>query len=179
MSDPSPVVVPPVSDRSAAELDDHLDRDELRSRYYGLLQELRVLLPGVQILVAFLLTVPFAARFGQIDSTERALFGLALMSSALSVTAFVGPIAFHRFGHRESRSARLVWAIRLARLGLTLLGVSLATALVLVVDVVFGAVAALACAIVTIGSMVAIWVVLPRMAGATPAAGPWTLDRPG
>ncbi len=49
-------------DRPASELDDRADREELRERYYGLLQELRVILPGVQVLVAFLLTVPFASR---------------------------------------------------------------------------------------------------------------------
>ena len=51
----------------AAELDDDRDRDELRSRYGMLLQELRVLLPGVQLLVAFLLTAPFAQGFERVD----------------------------------------------------------------------------------------------------------------
>ena len=46
------------SERPPEALDDELDRGELRDRYYGLLQELRVVLPGVQVLVAFLLTIP-------------------------------------------------------------------------------------------------------------------------
>ncbi len=61
-----------VDDRPTGELDDEQDRDELRRRYYGLLQELRVLLPGVQILVAFLLTAPFASGFAQLDEPSPA-----------------------------------------------------------------------------------------------------------
>jgi Family of unknown function (DUF6328) len=51
------------SDEDTEDLDDVADREELRQRYYGLLQELRVVLPGVQVLLAFLLTAPFAQRF--------------------------------------------------------------------------------------------------------------------
>ena len=153
------------ADRSASELDDELDRGELRNRYYGLLQELRVLLPGVQILVAFLLTVPFANRFVRLDATERALFGVALVGAVLSVIAFVGPIAFHRFGARRSRSARLVWAIRLSRAGLALMGASLVAALVLVVSFVFGAAVAILCTAIAVVALVGTWLVLPVLAG--------------
>ena len=53
-------------------LDDERDRAKLRDRYYGLLQELRVVLPSVQVLVAFLLTVPFGQRFGERSTTSTA-----------------------------------------------------------------------------------------------------------
>lgn len=58
-------------DRTLAELDNERDRVELRSRYYGLLQELRVVLPGVQVFLAFLLTVPFTQRFDDVDDRGR------------------------------------------------------------------------------------------------------------
>src|SRR3954452_24783565 len=90
-------------DRSAAELDDEADREELRRRYYGLLQELRVLLPGVQILVAFLLTAPFAARFAELDQLEKGLYGVALAAGILAIIVFAAPIAMHRVGDRQSR----------------------------------------------------------------------------
>jgi hypothetical protein len=154
-----------VSERPASALDDQFDREELRARYYGLLQELRVMLPGVQILVAFLLTVPFANRFARTDATERTLFGVALIAAVLSVVAFVGPIAFHRIGPRRSRSARLIWAIRLARLGLLLLAVSLLAAVALVTRFVFGGATATACTVVVAVSIVATWVALPLAAG--------------
>src|SRR3954449_7611573 len=85
-------------DRPTEALDDEADRDELRERYYGLLQELRVLLPGVQVLVAFMLAVPFAQRFSDLDSVAIAVFASALVTSVLSVVSFMTPISLHRFG---------------------------------------------------------------------------------
>jgi hypothetical protein len=152
-----------VDDRPAGELDDELDRDELRQRYYGLLQEVRVLLPGVQILVAFLLTVPFDSAFRNLDALGRDLYGISLGCGFVAVIALVTPIALHRMGPRRSRSERLVWSIRLCRVGLGFLGASLTAGLVLVTRDVFGdataAVAGAACLVLIVGA----WVVLPRV----------------
>src|SRR3954463_11268900 len=98
-------------DEDTKYLDDVADRPELRDRYYGLLQELRVVLPGVQVLLAFLLTAPFAQRFKSLGATDRAVFGAALVCSMLSVISFVSPIAFHRFGPRTARALRLELSI--------------------------------------------------------------------
>jgi len=159
-----------VEDRAAGELDDRGDRAELRDRYYGLLQELRIVVPGVLILVAFLMTVPFANRFPQTDATERLLFGIALMGGVLSVVAVMAPIAFHRGGERRSRASRLVWAIRLSRSGLALFAVSLVAALALVERFVFGPAMALACSVVLVGALVGAWLVLPVVGGRPPRA---------
>jgi hypothetical protein len=150
-------------DRRARDLDDDLDREELRERYYGLLQELRVVLPGVQVLVGFLLTVPFASRFPELGSVEKFLFGVALTSSMLSVVAFVGPTAFHRVGPRTARSTRLQFSIWQARFGLALLAVALVSAICLVSMFVFGnVVAAVVTAVVTVG-IVSTWLVIPLL----------------
>lgn len=154
-----------VNDRPAGELDDERDRDELRERYYGLLQELRVLLPGVQILVAFLLVVPFNVGFQELDTTGRNLYGVALTGGVLAVIAFTSPTVFHRIANRQSRSARLVWGIRCTRLGLVLLGVSLLSAVTVVGRVVFDPWVA---ALLTTGlavAMVGLWVLLPLRFG--------------
>ena len=126
------------SERSAEQLDDELDRDELRQRYYGLLQELRVLLPGVQVLVAFLLTAPFAQRFTDLDSLGRTIFGVSLVSGLVAVVAFVTPTAFHRLGVRTSRSERLIWAIRMTRVGIGFMALSLVSALFVVCRLIYG-----------------------------------------
>lgn len=152
-------------DRSASQLDDDRDREELRQRYYGLLQELRVLLPGVQVLVAFLLTAPFAQRFSDLDQLGRTVYGVSLVSGVLSVVAFVTPTAFHRFGGRTARSQRLVWAIRLTRVGIGLMAISLESALFVIFRLIFGLGAATA---VTVGvglAMVVAWAVLPLSVG--------------
>jgi hypothetical protein len=142
-------------------LDDEADRDELRRRYYGLMQELRVLLPGVQVLVAFLLTAPFASGFDQLDAFGRDLYGAALVSGLLSVVAFMTPTAFHRFGDRRARSERLRVGIAMTRVGFGLLAFSLLAALEVVARLVFGGTAAAVMAVVVGGAMLAVWIVLP------------------
>jgi hypothetical protein len=118
-------------------LDNRVDRAELRDRYYGLMQELRVLLPGAQVLVAFLLIAPFAERFGTLDTAGRVLYGISLVSGLLAVVAFVAPAAHHRIGSRHARSERL-------RLG-----------------IVFGLAPTLASVLVLASSMAMLWLVVP------------------
>jgi hypothetical protein len=148
-------------DRPPEELDDERDRQELRRRYYGLLQELRVLLPGVQVLVAFLLTAPFADRFSDLDDLETDVYAVALISGVLAIIAFVAPTAFHRIGWRRSRSMRLRWSIRMLRVGLFFMALAFDAALFVVLGLLFERTTAIvgAAAIGIIG--VVAWVVLP------------------
>ena len=126
------------SDKDTSELDDVADRDELRRRYYGLLQELRVILPGVQVLLAFLLTAPFAQRFVELDTAGKWAFGIALTCAMFSVLCLIGPVILHRLGERTARSARLWWSIRLTVVGLLLLGVALVSAMWGIARFVYG-----------------------------------------
>jgi hypothetical protein len=152
-------------DLPASDLDDSRDREELRQRYYGLLQELRVLLPGVQVLVAFLLTVPFAQRFTELDAVGRDVFGASLLAGVVAVVAFVTPTAFHRLGGRTSRSRRLAWAIRMTRIGIAFMAVSLECALYVICRLVFGTTTATT-VVVVIGVMMALaWIALPLSVG--------------
>jgi Family of unknown function (DUF6328) len=142
-------------------LDDESDREELRERYYGLIQELRIVLPGVQVLVAFLLTVPFAQRFGDVDDLGRALFGAALVTGILSAIALITPTALHRFGDRTARSERLKLSIVMARVGLLLLGVAMTLALAVVSRFLYdGAVTVLLVTVVVAG-IVGLWIITP------------------
>ena len=156
-------------DRSAGELDDQRDREELRQRYYGLLQELRVVLPGVQVLVAFLLTAPFADRFGELDRFEKGLFAVALMSALFSVVAFIGPTAFHRIGSRTARAHRLQMAIWQARCGLAFLAIALIAALCLVSRFVFGEPTAWILTSLATASILGVWVVIPLLSRGRPS----------
>lgn len=170
MSDDDDDVVPRVSqigERRVADLDDDVDREELRSRYYGLLQELRVILPGVQVLLGFLLTVPFAQRFPELDHTERVAYGIALFAAFLSVICLLTPAVFHRVGERTARSARLRWGIRLTLTGLTLLALALLAALWSVTEFVFGNAWARGVASVGVVSLLGLWIALPLVVGHT------------
>jgi hypothetical protein len=167
------------SDEDTKYLDDVDDRAELRDRYYGLLQELRVVLPGVQVLLAFLLTAPFAAKFDDLDDWGRRAYQVALTSSMLSVTFLLSPTFLHRFGKRTARRDRLLWSIRLMVVGLILLGLSLLTALWGVARFVFGDATAWELVVPVAITMLVLWIVLPftlRRRGSTPARQP--LDQP-
>ena len=125
-------------DRDLDELTTARDRKELRQRYYGLLQELRVVLPGVQVLVAFLLTVPFAQRFPELDDWGRRAYGVSLIASMLSVICLLTPTVYHRVARRTERTARLRWGIRMTIAGQWLIAVALVSGLWCVSRLVFG-----------------------------------------
>ncbi|MCU0311789.1 MAG: DUF6328 family protein [Acidimicrobiales bacterium] len=151
-------------DMSAHQLVEEHHQEELRQRYYGLLQELRVLLPGVQVLVGFLLTVPFALGFEELDTTGRRLYGVALGSGLMAVISFVSPTVFHRVGGRTLRAERLVMGIRSTRAGLAFLALALLSGSLLVTRFVFDT----AVAVVFVGAialaMAVFWVVIPLRA---------------
>ena len=149
---------------SASQLDDEADAQELRDRYYGLLQELRVILPGAQVLVAFLLTTPFTAGFGRLDDQGRMLFGVATVAGLLSVITLLTPTVFHRVANRRYRSARLVWAVRLTSVGVVLLGTALMTALYCVSRFIYSDLVSIAITVAMITTMIVLWGILPRTA---------------
>jgi Family of unknown function (DUF6328) len=148
-------------DADAEHLDDARDREELRTRYYSLLQENRVLLPGVQILVAFLVTVPFNDRFADLDTQGEVAWTLGLALGCVAVVCLMSPIVFHRVGERTSRSARLVWAIRSQRAGIVTFAGSLLVSVVFVTRFVRGPSTAMAVLALLLASMVFLWVFVP------------------
>jgi hypothetical protein len=149
------------SEKDVDELDDVADRAELRNRYDLLLQEVRVALPGVQILLAFLLTVPFSQRFDDLDTWGLRAYGVALTCSMLAVICLLTPAVLHRLGERTARSARLKWSIRLEVLGLTFVAIALMAALWGVARHVYSNELAWWIALPTAALVVACWVVLP------------------
>ena len=149
------------SEKNVKQLDDIADRVELRNRYDLLLQEVRVALPGVQILLAFLLNIPFAQQFDDLDTWGRRAYGVALTSSMLSVICLVTPSMLHRLGMRTARSDRLRWSIRAMLLGLTLLATALVAAMWSVARFVFGDTTGWLLTVPVVIFFIAAWVVLP------------------
>lgn len=127
-----------------------------------LLQELRVVLPGVQVLFAFLLTVPFSARFGSVSPLEQAVFFATLVCTALSTGLLLAPSAHHRILWRKhAREHRLRVANRLAIAGLILLVLAMVGAMFVITDFLFGTLAAgVATAAITV-FFLSVWFVLP------------------
>src|SRR3954447_626710 len=103
-----------------------------------LLQELRVALPGVQILFAFLLTVPFSQGFTRLDDYQRNLYFGVLLSTAVATALLIAPTANHRLLFRLRDKENLVRVSnRLVIAGLLVLMVALLGAIALVADILY------------------------------------------
>lgn len=129
--------------------------DADRERYEELLQELRVMLPGVEVLFAFLLTAVFANRFQELDDPGRVLFLVALLMSALTVLLLVVPASLHRLADLD-RARRVRIATRFQVAGSVTLGMSMCVALFVVVRFVFGTTAGAW----TAGALAIVWAAL-------------------
>ncbi len=103
-----------------------------------LLQELRVALPGVQVLFAFLLTVPFSQGFERLTDFQRELYFSVLLATALTTALLIAPTANHRMLFRQRDKEHLVRiSNRLTLAGLAVLALSLTGAVLLISDVLF------------------------------------------
>ena len=103
-----------------------------------LLQELRIALPGVQILFAFLLTVPFAQGFQKVTSFQRDLFFATLLATAASTICFIAPTATHRLRfHQGDRRYVIESSNRLLIAGLVFLALAILGAVSLITDYLF------------------------------------------
>ena len=104
-----------------------------------LLNELRVAIPGIQFLFAFLLTVPFAQRFSGVGDFERRTYFVSLAASAVASALLIAPAAQHRVLFRSQDKERLLRrANRYAFAGMLVLALAIASALLLVIGYLFG-----------------------------------------
>lgn len=118
--------------------DERLDRELIE-----LLNELRVVLPGVQVLFAFLLTVPFTNKFSSITNDQRQVFFAVFLCTAASTALLIAPSAYHRLRWRQhDKEQMLATANRLSIGGLVFLTFALVGASYLVADLLFHATAA-------------------------------------
>jgi hypothetical protein len=119
--------------------DSKLDEHELRDRQMiELLNELRVALPGVQVLFAFLLTVPFSNGFPRLDSYQRHIYYVTLMLAALATACLIAPSAAHRLRfHKRDRAWIIESANRFAITGLMFLATAMTSTVLLITDFLF------------------------------------------
>jgi O-antigen/teichoic acid export membrane protein len=142
-------------------------RDETEAQradrnFNELLQELRVAQTGVQILFAFLLTLPFTQRFTQIDDTQHKIYLVTLLSTALATVCLIAPVSHHRILFRQGRKPYLVESSsRLAGIGLVFLGLSMVGAVFFIFNVVVGTGLGLAVGAALAVVFVLVWYVQP------------------
>ena len=127
-----------------------------------LLNELRVALPGVQVLFAFLLAVPFATGFKDTTDFQRDLFFGTLVSTAIASALLIAPSAYHRINFRERDKERmLLTSNALTLVGLFFLALSIVAAVALIADFIYGPAVPVLSAIGGVIMFAALWLILP------------------
>jgi hypothetical protein len=133
------------------------DEDEahrLDRELIELLNELRVVMPGVQLLFGFLLTVPFQQGWDRIDDFQRMVYVVTLLLTAGSAALLMAPSAFHRLTFRAGQKPYLLrLGTRQAIAGMGLLALAMNGALLLLLDIVFRATTV----VILVGAMVALF----------------------
>jgi uncharacterized protein involved in cysteine biosynthesis len=104
-----------------------------------MLGELRVALPGVQVLFAFLLVVPFNQRFAQVTDFQKTLYLVTMLFTTASTICLIAPTAHHRLEFRQQdKQAIVTTGNRIVIIGLGLLAIAMTGAVLFVTDVLYG-----------------------------------------
>jgi hypothetical protein len=128
-----------------------------------LLQELRVSQTGVQLLTAFLLSLPFQQRFTSLGRGQHVVYLLAVAFSVIATGLLVAPVAVHRAVFRHHEKRQLVdMGDGAAKAGLVFLALAVSDVVVLIFSVVVGPVAGGVAGAATLTLMAALWWVLPQ-----------------
>ena len=140
--------------------DDRRDRELIE-----LLNELRVALPGVQVLFAFLLAVPFANGFPKLDPFDRDVYFAAFIATALATVLLIAPSSYHRLRWRQHDKERmLVISNALSIAGLACLAVAVTCVVFVIADFLFHGTVAAAFAALIAAAFLILWYGLPLAA---------------
>jgi hypothetical protein len=135
-----------------------------------ILSELRVALPGVQVLFAFLLVAPFNQRFGTVSEFERKLYFATLLCTLLASILLIGPTLVHRLQFQRGHKGAVVHsANRLMIAGLCAFALAMTCAMLLITHFLFGQTTAIVTTSIVVCAFVIVWFVLPlRQRGERP-----------
>jgi amino acid transporter len=138
------------------------DESRLDRELMELLNELRVALPGIQVLFAFLFTVPFTQRFDDLTDLQRTTFFVAFLAAAAATVLLIAPSANHRIRWRERDKESLLRRANVMTIaGLAVLAVAMTAATFLVTDLLYEVPAASITAAGLAGAFAFAWYVLP------------------
>jgi uncharacterized protein DUF6328 len=158
---------------------DETEAERLDRNLGELLQELRVALPGVQVLFAFLLAVPFQKGFEEVTEFQKQVYFATLLLTAISATMLISPSAYHRITFRYQQKRRLVYyANRFAIVGLVFLALAMTGAILLITDVLFSTAAACVTAGLALCVFSFFWFALPLQRRLRLSAGQEPLGKP-
>ena len=144
------------------------DNDTEESRHdrelIELLNELRVALPGVQVLFAFLLTVPFSQRFATVTETQKNVYFAAFLFASIATALLIAPSAHHRIQFREQDKEHLLQTSNVLTIGgLACLAAAVVCVVFLITDVLFDASTAIVVTAVAGALYAALWYIMPLL----------------
>jgi hypothetical protein len=141
---------------------DESEQERLDRNLMELLGELRVALPGVQVLFAFLLAVPFQQRFGDVTAFQRDVYFATLCFALIASACLIAPTAFHRVTFRLQQKEALVhYANRAALAGLAALALAMTGVMLLISDYLFGTTTAIVTTAAALLLLTLLWAALP------------------
>jgi hypothetical protein len=141
------------------------DEQERRNRQLDqLLQETRVVMPGVQVLFAFLLAVVFQQRFADTTDFQKDVFLATILCSTAAALCFIAPAAWHRILFEQSDKRHIIKvANRFVIGGVAFLAAAMTLALILVCDFVYGGTTATVTAAVVALAFAWFWFAAPLL----------------
>jgi cation transport ATPase len=138
------------------------EKERLDRNLMELLGELRIALPGVQVLFAFLLAVPFQVGFQRVTDFQRDVYFATLCFALIASACLIAPTAFHRVTFRlHQKRALVAISNRLALAGLAALALALTGAMMLISDLLFGAAMTVIATVLTAALLALLWALLP------------------
>ena len=138
------------------------EKERLDRNLIELLNELRVALPGVQVLFAFLLTVPFTQRFASLTATQEKVYYATLLCTTASAILLIAPSAHHRINFRQQDKYYIVFlANKLTIVGLVFLALAMTGVVFLITDVLYGSTATAIAAGSTLLAFAVLWYGIP------------------
>ena len=131
------------------------EQERLDRQLEELLQEVRVAMPGVQVLFGFLLAVPFQQGFDTITSSQRLVYFATLLAAAAATAFLIAPAAYHRINFQQHEKKRIIHlGNREFLMGLIALALAMNGAIALVTDLIFKG-STLVVTMVVVGSLFA------------------------
>ena len=138
------------------------ESERLDRNLQEMLGELRVALPGVQVLFAFLLVVPFNQRFADVTQFQKTVFFVTLLCTTASTLCLIAPTAHHRLEFRQQDKHRIVHTgNRIVVLGLLLLAVAMTGAVLFVTDFLYGSTTTIIASAAVAVAFALIWYAIP------------------
>jgi hypothetical protein len=138
------------------------DKQRIDRELIELLNELRVALPGVQVLFAFLLVVPFQQRFATVTSFQKAVYFASLLLAAAASVLLIAPSAQHRILFRAQEKKHLLQTANgLAIAGMGFLAAAIVGVLTLITDFLYGATTTIVVTAAAAGAFATLWYALP------------------